>query len=162
MQFISDSSNHEKRKKGRRGLDFLNRMKNSEKLFVSIVSIDYDDKGVDNKLLRYAKENNTKLITTDFNLVKVARLEGVIVLNINEVATVLKPNYFQGDRIKVNIVKKGNSKNQGVGYLEDDTMVIVEEAEKFIGVLKTVAVTSFMQSNSGKIVFARLVSDRIN
>ena len=119
--------------------------------------VDYDFlKGVDNKLLHFAKEQNARLITTDFNLIKVAEVEGVSVLNINKLATILKPSYSVNEKIKISIVKKGNTKKQGIGYLEDDTMVVVEDGEKFIGQTKTVRVTSFVQSHSGKMLFSKL------
>ncbi|HMB01325.1 MAG TPA: TRAM domain-containing protein [Spirochaetota bacterium] len=157
MQLISDSSNHEKRKKGRRGLDILRKMKESDKLSINIPTVDYDFlKGVDNKLLHYARKNQCNIITTDYNLFKVAQVEGIKVLNINSIATVLKPNYNIGDKLKVNISKKGNNKNQGVGYMDDDTMVVIEEGEKYIGETKPVVVTSYVQSSSGKMVFCKL------
>lgn len=158
LQLISDSSNHEKRKKGRRGLDLLNRMKNSEKLSVQIANMDYDAKGVDNKLLVLAKEKGAAIVTTDFNLMKVAELDGIKVLNINKLATILKPYYNVGDKIKVTVIKKGNNPNQGVSYLEDDTMVVVEDGEQHIGKLKQVVVTSYVQSDSGKMVFCKIIS----
>ncbi len=157
LQLISDSSNHEKRKKGRRGLDLLKKMKSSDNMSITILSVDYENiKGVDNKLLHFAKEQDARLITTDFNLIKVAEVEGVDSLNINKLATILKPNYAVNEKIKINIIKKGNSKNQGIGYLEDDTMVVIDEAEKFIGRTKTVQVNSFVQSQSGKMLFCKL------
>ena len=157
LQLISDSSNHEKRKKGRRGLDLLKKMKSSDAMSITIMPVDYDFlKGVDNKLLHFAKEQNARLITTDFNLIKVAEVEGVSVLNINKLATILKPSYSVNEKIKISIVKKGNTKKQGIGYLEDDTMVVVEDGEKFIGQTKTVRVTSFVQSHSGKMLFSKL------
>ena len=158
MQLISDSSNHEKRKKGRRGLDLLKKMKSSDTISINILPVDYDFlRGVDNKLLHFAKEENALLISTDFNLIKVAEVEGVSVLNINKVASILKPPYSVYDKIKVNISKKGNSVKQGIGYLDDDTMVVIEEGEKFIGQTKIVQVTSFVQSDSGKMIFGRLI-----
>ena len=158
LQLISDSSNHEKRKKGRRGLDLLKKMKSSDHMSMTIMPVDYDFiKGVDNKLLHFAKDQNARLVTTDFNLIKVAEVEGVISLNINKVATILKPAYAVNEKIKITIVKKGNSKKQGVGYLEDDTMVVVDDAEKFIGQTKTVQVSSFVQSQSGKMLFCKLI-----
>lgn len=157
LQYISDSFSHERRKKGRRGLDLLKRMKNSDKLSVSILQLDFDFiKGVDNKLIHLCKERGSVLITNDYNLIKVAELQGIKVLSINKVATILRPMYGAGDRLKVSVLKKGSSKNQGVAYLEDDTMVVVEEGEKYIGHTKNVVVTQFIQSDSGKILFCRL------
>ena len=157
LQLISDSSNHEKRKKGRRGLEMLKRMKNSERVSITFLPVDYDFlKGVDNKLLHFAKEHKAHLITTDYNLIKVAEVQNISVININKIATILKPAYSVGERLKVNIIKKGNSKRQGVAYLEDDTMVVVEEGERYIGQTRSIVVTSFVQSSSGKMLFCKL------
>ena len=98
------------------------------------------------------------MITTDFNLIKVAEVEEVSFLNINRIATILKPPYSVGEKLKVGIVKKGNSKKQGIGYMDDDTMVIIDEGEKYLGTTKLVVVTSFVQSNSGKMLFCKAIS----
>jgi uncharacterized protein YacL len=157
MQLIADSTVHEKRKKGRRGLAILGEMKAHEQLKVQILPGDIEHlRGVDNKLLYLAKENKARIITTDFNLLKVAQVEGVEVININQMATLLKPAYAVGDQIKVSLVKKGNTRRQAVGYMEDDTMVVVEEGERLIGTTQDMIVTSFLQSETGKIVFCRL------
>lgn len=158
LQLIADSTVHEKRKKGRRGLAILGEMKAHENLKVQILPGDIDHlRGVDNKLLHLAKENKARIITTDFNLLKVAQVEGLEVININQMATLLKPAYAVGDQIKVTLVKKGNTRRQAVGYMEDDTMVVVEEGERLIGTTQDMVVTSFLQSETGKIVFCRLV-----
>jgi uncharacterized protein YacL len=158
LQLISDSYNHEKRTKGRRGLDLLKHMKNSDHLSVQIINEDDAEvKTVDGKLLSTAKKNNYKIITTDFNLSKVAQLQGVQCLNINYLATLIKSNLNVGDRMRVSIAKKGNNKDQGIAFLPDDTMVVVENAEKFIGKQKQVVIMSYIQSESGKMAFANIV-----
>ena len=158
LQLISDSSIHEKRVKGRRGLDCVKSMKNSDNISIQIISEDYPDmKGVDNKLLQLAKDKDGRIITTDYNLIKVAQVEGVKVLNVNELAYLLRPPFNINDKIKVSIIKKGNNKNQGIGFLEDDTMVVIEEAERYIGSSKLVIVTSYIQNISGRIAFCKLV-----
>ena len=158
LQLISDSHLHEKRTKGRRGLDLLKEMKNSDSLSIQISDEDYPKiKGVDNKLLHMAKQKNAKIITTDYNLFKVADVEGVKVLNINYLASLLKPVLNSGDKVKVAITKKGNNKRQGIGYLENDTMMVIEEGEKHIGSAKFVVITSFIQNDSGRIAFCKLI-----
>jgi uncharacterized protein YacL len=157
LQLIADSTVHEKRKKGRRGLSILGEMKASDQLDVQILPGDVENlRGVDNKLLFLAKKNKATIISTDFNLQKVAQVEGVQVININNLATLLKPNYAVGDTIKVSLVKKGNARRQAIGYLEDDTMVVVEEGERLLGTTQDMVVTSYLQSETGKIVFCRL------
>jgi uncharacterized protein YacL len=157
LQLIADSPVHEKRKKGRRGLDILKALKANSDLSVTISPVDYiDEQGVDNKLLRLAKDLKARIVTNDFNLLKVAEVEGVKVININQIATLLKPAHTTGDTLKVNIVKKGNNRRQGVAYLEDDTMVVVEDGEKYIGTTQTVIATTFLQSETGKLLFARI------
>ncbi|MBL8995285.1 MAG: hypothetical protein JNM63_18210 [Spirochaetia bacterium] len=157
LQLIADSTNHEKRKKGRRGLQILNDLKGNDKLSVNILAIDYENlRGVDNKLLQLAKDRKARIITTDFNLIKVAQVEGVEVININQMATLLKPPYAVGEVVKANIVKKGNNRKQGIAYLDDDTMVVVEDGERFIGTTQNVLVTSYIQSETGKMLFCRI------
>jgi len=159
MQLIADSSIHEKRKKGRRGLNILRLMKESDKLSINILSKDYENlRGVDNKLLALAKEVKGKIISNDFNLVKVAEVEGVEVININKIATLLKPPHAVGEKVKVNITKKGNTKRQGVGYLDDDTMVVIDDGEKYINQTKLGIVTAYIQSETGKMLFCKLIN----
>ena len=160
LQLISDSPNHEKRSKGRRGLDMLKQMTASEHMTVEIITQDAPEAtGVDSKLLALAKRLKNRIITTDFNLVKVAQVEGVQVLNINQLATLIRSNLNVSDRIRVFVSKKGNNRNQGVAFLPDDTMVIIEDAEKFIGDQKTVSINSYIQNESGRIAFARIVNN---
>lgn len=158
LQLISDSSNHDKRSKGRRGLDLLKHMKNSDCLSIQIINDDVEEiKTVDSKLLAIAKEKQYKIITTDFNLTKVAQLQGVQSLNINHLASLIKPSLNIGDRTRVFISKKGNNSGQGLAFLPDDTMVVVEDAEKYIGSQKQVMITSYIQNESGRMAFAKLV-----
>ena len=159
LQLISDSPDHEKRTKGRRGLDMLKQMKNSNLISVTISEEDASDVGVDNKLLALARLKKYNIITTDFNLIKVGQVEGLGVLNINMLATLLKPSLAIGDKIKVFISKKGNNRNQGVAFLPDDTMVVIEDAEKFIGYQRFVMISSYIQNESGRIAFARVVNN---
>ena len=158
LQLISDNSNNEKRSKGRRGLELLKQMKNSDHLSVQIINEDIKSaRNVDSKLLALAAEKNYKIITTDFNLFKVAQVEGIEALNINYLASLMRPSININDKIRVFIAKKGNNKGQGLAFLPDDTMVIVEGASKYVGVQKQVLVTSYIQSESGRMVFAKLL-----
>ena len=157
LQLISDSSNPEKRFKGRRGLDFIKEMKASDLVFVKITEEDMGSaKEVDGKLLAMAKKYKCKIVTTDYNLIQVAKVEGIEIMNVNHLASLLKPNINVGDKMKVIIHKKGNGPNQGISLLEDDTMLVVEDAEKLIGSKKDVVITHFNQSETGKIAFAKL------
>lgn len=159
MQLIADSSIHEKRKKGRRGLSILRKIKESDDLSINIPTTDMKNiRGVDNKLLAMAKEQKANIISTDYNLIKVAEVEGIKVVNVNKLATILKPQHGVGEKVKVNITKKGNSKNQGVGYLDDDTMVVIDDGEKFINQSKMAIVTAYVQSETGKMLFCKLIN----
>lgn len=163
LQLISDSPNHEKRSKGRRGLDVLKQMKNSDFLTVEMTVEDLPDViGVDNKLLALAAKKHYRIITTDFNLVKVAQVEGVKVMNINQLSTCLRPSINSGDKVKVFVSKKGNNKNQGVAFLPDDTMIVIDEGEKHIGYQRTVLINSYIQNESGRIAFARIITTAQN
>ncbi|BBM89730.1 hypothetical protein COTS27_01437 [Spirochaetota bacterium] len=157
LQLISDSHNHEKRTKGRRGLELLKQMKNSDHLSVRIITDDVpEEKNVDRKLLALAKKDHYKIITTDYNLVKVAQLQNLKTLNINHLATLIKASLNVGERLRIFITKKGNNRNQGIAFLPDDTMIVIEEAERYIGQQKSVLITSYIQNESGRIAFARL------
>lgn len=158
LQLIADSASQEKRFKGRRGLELLQQMKGSDMVSVEIPDTDYQDvRGVDNKLLKMAKADEASILTTDFNLQKVAQVEDLKILNVNKLISMLKPNYAPGDKINVRLVKKGNSKRQAVGYLEDDTMVVMEDGDRFINQTKKAVVTSYVQSETGKMVFCKPV-----
>lgn len=157
LQRIADSTDPNKRARGRRGLDTLHRIQESGKVEVRILDHDYPHiKEIDDKLIELCLELEAKLITTDFNLNKVARLRGVPVLNVNELALALKPIVHPGEVIKVQLIKEGKEKHQGVGYLEDGTMVVVENGRSFIGKEVEIVVTSLLQTSAGRIVFGRL------
>ncbi len=157
LQLISDSHLHEKRMKGRRGLDLLKQMKNSDDISLKIIDEEVlESKNVDGKLLAMARKDNYSIITTDYNLVKVGQVENIQTMNINHIATVLKPSLSSSDRLKVQVAKKGNNKNQGVAFLPDDTMIIIEDGERYIGQQRNILITSFIQNESGRIAFARI------
>ena len=156
LQQIADSADSIKRNRGRRGLDILEKVKGSPGVTVSIVEKDYPDvKEVDLKLIELAKELGAKIVTNDFNLNKVSQLRGVEVLNINELANALKPVVLPGETMKVFILKEGKEYNQGVAYLDDGTMVVVDNARRMIGKTIATQVTSVLQTTAGKMIFGR-------
>jgi len=154
LQRIADSSDPLKRAKGRRGLDILNAIQKYEGMDVRVVDHDFPKiKGVDSKLVALAITMDAKIITNDYNLNKVAQLQGVQILNINELAHALKPAVLPGETLSVQIMREGKEPGQGIGYLEDGTMVVVEEAKRFLGKTIEVTVTSVLQTAAGLMVF---------
>ena len=160
LQKIADSSDILKRNRGRRGLDILNHMRKNSKDDVIIVTNDFEDiSEVDSKLVKLAREKNYKIVTNDYNLNKVAELQGVAVLNINDLAIAVKPAVIPGEQIFVQLVKSGKEEGQGVAYLEDGTMIVVENGSQCIGKEVLVIITSVLQTSAGKMIFAKLESD---
>jgi uncharacterized protein YacL len=156
LQQIADSADSAKRNRGRRGLDVLEKIKGVPGVIVQILEKDYPDvKEVDLKLIELAKEMGAKIVTNDFNLNKVSQLRGVDVLNINELANALKPVVLPGETMKVFILKEGKEYNQGVAYLDDGTMVVVDNARRMIGKTIATQVTSVLQTTAGKMIFGR-------
>ena len=157
LQMIADSSDSIKRNRGRRGLDILQRIQKVSGINVQISEKDYPEvKEVDLKLIELGRELNGKIVTNDFNLNKVAQLHGVSVLNINELANALKPVVLPGESMKVFILKEGKEENQGVAYLDDGTMVVVDEARSLIGRNVEIVVTSLLQTTAGKMIFGKI------
>lgn len=157
LQFIADSSDSMKRSRGRRGLDVLNRMQKSSAIHIEIVEQDFPKiKGVDGKLVALAQKLNAKLMTNDYNLNKVAELQGVRVLNVNELANAMKPVVLPGEQMLVKIIREGKEQGQGVGYLDDGTMIIVDSAQKMINMNVEVVVTSVLQTTAGRMIFTEL------
>nr|MBO2477700.1 PIN domain nuclease [Bacillota bacterium] len=156
LQHIADSSDVLKRNRGRRGLDILNRMQKESKVAVEILDRDFDDiTDVDAKLVRLARRLDAKVLTNDFNLNKVAELQGVEVLNINELANALKPVVLPGEEMVVHVIKDGKEQGQGVGYLDDGTMIVVDGGRRYIGESVDVLVTSVLQTAAGRMIFAK-------
>ena len=156
LQLVADSADSLKRNRGRRGLDVLQRLQKMATLSIQIVEDDFPAvREVDLKLIELAKVYEGKIITNDFNLNKVAQLQGVAVLNINELANSLKPIVLPGEIMKVFILKEGKEYNQGVAYLDDGTMVVVDNARKMIGKTIDVSVTSVLQTTAGKMIFGK-------
>ena len=157
LQIISDSADSTKRNRGRRGLDILKEMQDANKVAIEVVEDDYDDlTEVDSKLMRLALDKQWKLMTNDFNLNKVARVQGIEVLNLNELANVLKPALIAGEWIRVQIMKEGKEVHQGVAYLDDGTMIVVEDGKPYVGQTVEVMVTSILQTSAGRMIFARV------
>jgi uncharacterized protein YacL len=158
LQMVADSSDSMKRNRGRRGLDILQKIQKMAGLDVVISDRDFPDvREVDLKLIELARALGGKIVTNDFNLNKVAQLRGVEVLNINELANSLKPVVLPGEIMKVFILKEGKEYNQGVAYLDDGTMVVVDNARKLIGKTIDVVVTSVLQTTAGKMIFGRFI-----
>ncbi|HWR35788.1 MAG TPA: PIN domain-containing protein [Clostridia bacterium] len=156
LQLVADSADALKRNRGRRGLDILQRIQKIAMLQVQIVEDDFPAvREVDMKLIELAKVYEGKIVTNDFNLNKVAQLHGVEVLNINELANSLKPIVLPGEIMKVFILKEGKEYNQGVAYLDDGTMVVVDNARKMIGKTIDISVTSVLQTTAGKMIFGK-------
>jgi uncharacterized protein YacL len=156
LQLVADSADSLKRNRGRRGLDILQRLQKTTSLQIQIVEDDFPAvREVDMKLIELAKVYEGKIITNDFNLNKVAQLQGVAVLNINELANSLKPIVLPGETMRVFILKEGKEYNQGVAYLDDGTMVVVDNARKMIGKTVDIAVTSVLQTTAGKMIFGK-------
>src|SRR5256885_2330434 len=161
LQQVADSADSLKRNRGRRGLDILQRIQKMAGINVQFVENDYPQvREVDMKLIELAKELDAKIVTNDFNLNKVAQLRGVEVLNINELANALKPVYLPGETMKVFILKEGKEFNQGIAYLDDGTMVVVDNARKMIGKTVESSVTSVLQTTAGKMIFGRYEEKR--
>jgi uncharacterized protein YacL len=157
LQTVADSTDSSKRQRGRRGLDMLQRMQSNTAIQVQIVDDDFPSiREVDLKLLELAKKWEAKVVTNDFNLNKVAHLHQVEVLNINDLANALRPVVLPGEKMSVLILKEGKEFNQGVGYLDDGTMVVVDHARKMIGRSVDISVTSVLQTASGKMFFGKM------
>ncbi|MBV8726218.1 MAG: PIN domain nuclease, partial [Candidatus Eremiobacteraeota bacterium] len=157
LQLIADSLDSIKRVRGRRGLEVLSRLQ--EFTAVQISERDYPDivgAAVDAKLVRLAQELNGKLLTNDYNLNKVAQVEGVSVLNINELANAVKPVVLPGEELHVQVIREGKEPHQGVGYLDDGTMIVVENGRRLLGAETDVLVTSVLQTVAGRMIFARI------
>jgi len=157
LQQIADSQDSLKRNRGRRGLDILNKIQKDATLDVKIQEEDFPEiKEVDAKLVKLAKLLGAKIFTNDFNLNKIAELQGVSVLNVNELANALRPVMLPGESMDIRISKEGKEYNQGVAYLDDGTMVVVDNSKHMIGQVAKVVVTSVLQTSAGRMIFAKL------
>jgi uncharacterized protein YacL len=160
LQQIADSSDPIKRNRGRRGLDILQRIQRSVDVEVKVLEQDFPKiRDVDSKLVALGKQLGAKILTNDFNLNKVAELQGVAVLNVNQLANAVKPVVLPGEQMNVHILKEGKEYGQGVAYLDDGTMVVVDSARKYVGKNVEVSVTSVLQTTAGRMIFTRLRDD---
>lgn len=157
LQGLADASSDLKRQRGRRGLEVLNKLKEDPSLKVKIYDIDYQDiEAVDSKIVKLAQDLNASILTNDFNLTKVAEVQNIKVLNLNILTNLMKPRLMSGEEISLKIIKEGKEAGQGVGYLEDGTMVVVENASKYIGKVVDIVIDSAIQTPTGRIIFAKL------
>jgi uncharacterized protein YacL len=158
LQLIADSADRLKRNRGRRGLDIINKLQSERELQITIYnSHGYDSRQpVDHKLVSLAEDIKGKIVTTDYNLNKVAHIRGIEVVNVNDLSNSLKPVVLPGETLEIKIVKPGEEQGQGIGYLEDGTMVVVEGARKRIGEILIVNITSSLQTSAGRMIFARV------
>lgn len=160
LQQVADSPDSSKRQRGRRGLDMLQRLRNNQALDIQITETDFPNvREVDLKLIELGRQLDAVIVTNDFNLNKVSQLRGVNVLNINELANALKPVVLPGEAMRVFVLKEGKEYNQGVAYLDDGTMVVVDNARRLIGRNTDIIVTSVLQTTAGKMIFGRLGED---
>jgi uncharacterized protein YacL len=156
LQFIADSPDSAKRNRGRRGLDVVQRLQKIPRIQLELVSHDFPStRAVDLKLIELAKLHHSKIVTNDFNLNKLAQVQGVDVLNINELANALKPVVLPGEAMRVFILKEGKEHNQGVAYLDDGTMVVVDHARRLVSKTVEITVTSVLQTTAGKMIFGK-------
>ena len=156
LQYIADSEDPNRRQRGRRGLDILDLLQNEKNIEIKIVDKDYKNiKEVDHKLLKLTEDYNGKLITNDYNLNKVASLQKISILNVNELALAVKPVVIQGEKLIVEVINRGKEPEQGLGYLPDGTMIVVEDGKDYIGQTIETTVTSILQTPAGKMIFTR-------
>ena len=159
LQQIADSSDTLKRNRGRRGLDILNRVQKEIDIPVRIIDTDFPELvDVDSKLIKLAQHLGAKVVTNDFNLNKIAQLQNVPVLNVNDLANALKPVVLPGEGLNITIIKEGKESSQGVGYLDDGTMVVVDNGRRYIGNNVNVVITSTLQTSAGRMIFGKLAS----
>jgi uncharacterized protein YacL len=162
LQAIADSGDTLKRSRGRRGLDILNALQRQENVRLDITDEDFPDlMGVDAKLTALSKLTNMSLVTNDYNLNKIAEIQGVKILNINELVSALKPVVLPGEEMHVKVIREGKEPGQGVAYLDDGTMVVIEHGKKKVGSEVTVVATSVLQTPAGKMIFTELKEERL-
>ncbi len=163
LQMVADSADRLKRNRGRRGLDILNKMQADKSLDLAIEDIVLNDREknepIDLQLVSAAQKLNGKVVTNDFNLNKVAHLRGVDVININDLASALKPVVLAGEGMTIKLVKAGDQEGQGVGYLDDGTMVVVENANRRVGQVVDIAITSALQTSAGRMIFGKIIGE---
>lgn len=162
LQLIADSQDNMKRNKGRRGLDILNDFRKIPGITVEIVDNDYKHTNkVDEKLVELARELNASIITNDYNLNKIAEIQGIRVLNINDLSNSIKPSFLPGEKISVKIMKEGREREQGIAYMPDGTMIVVDNAKKMLNRQIDVTVTNVLQTDAGRMIFAKYLQGEV-
>ncbi|MDR1510710.1 MAG: twitching motility protein PilT [Synergistaceae bacterium] len=159
LQGVADSSDPARRSRGRKGLTVVSELQKIKTMVVNIIDISMKElkrDKVDEALIELCKKMGAKIVTTDYNLNQIARIEGVKVLNVNDLANALKPQFLPGDLVKIDIIRQGKEHGQGVGYLEDGTMLVVEDGEDYIGTTSDVVITSMLQTSAGRMVFGKI------
>jgi uncharacterized protein YacL len=159
LQYVADSPDPIRRARGRRGLETLNRIQKESPVKIEIMEVKLAGEPVDQRLMKLAKSLQATIITNDYNLAQIARLQDLNIINLNELANALKPVVLPGEEIQVAITKEGKEPNQGVGYLDDGTMVVVEGGKYFMGQTLTTVVTSILQTSAGRMIFARPIEE---
>ena len=159
LQGIADSSDNLKRLKGRSGLDILQKLRDNKKLNIKFLESDFPEKNtVDSKLILLAKELEAVIVTSDYNLNKVAKLKGITVLNINDLQNALKLIVFPGEKMKVEVIKEGKEKEQGIAYLEDGTMIVIESGKRLVGKEVNILITGILQTPAGRMIFSKVAN----
>lgn len=157
LQGLADASSDMKRQRGRRGLEVLNKLREDSEIKAMVYDVDYPDiEAVDAKLVKLASTLKASILTNDFNLTKVAEVQNIKVLNLNILTNLMRPKLMSGEEISLKIVKEGKEAGQGVGYLEDGTMIVVENASKYVGKVVDIIIDSAIQTPTGRIIFAKL------
>jgi uncharacterized protein YacL len=156
LQQLADSSNSEKRSKGRRGLKLLNNLRETYGRRLVLNNTRYEGNGADDRLLRLTEDTGGTLITSDYNLSEVAKVKELGVLNLSELVIALRPEVQPGERLDLKIVREGKEESQGIGYLDDGTMVVIEGAKQFIGKRLEVIITGALQTPTGRMIFGQL------
>jgi uncharacterized protein YacL len=159
LQGVADSSDPARRARGRKGLNVVSELQKIKTIVVSIVDVSMKElkrDKVDEALVEFCKKLEAKILTTDYNLNQIARIEGVRVLNVNDLANSLKPQFLPGDMVRIDIIRPGKEQGQGIGYLEDGTMLVVEDGEGAIGTTSDIVITSMLQTSAGRMVFGKL------
>ncbi|MEK6790143.1 MAG: PIN domain-containing protein, partial [Deltaproteobacteria bacterium] len=160
LQYIADSPDQVKRVRGKRGLDILKQIQKSSAIVVEITGKDFPEiREVDSKLVAMAKELGAKILTNDANLNKIAELQGVSVLNMNKLATAMKPVALPGEVMNILVLKEGKEQGQGIGYLDDGTMVVIDNGRDYLGKAVDVAITSVLQTTGGRMIFSKMKDD---
>ena len=157
LQKLADSTDGEKKEKGRRGFEIVEKIRKlpDVKLVVDDTIV-YEDGKVDEEVVRLARKFNGQIVTLDYNLTKVAQLQGVKVLNLNHLAELLKPTLLPGQRVSIHIIRRGKNKEQGIGFTEDGTMIVVEDGGNFVGTQRDIVITNILRTNAGKLLFGRI------